>query len=128
MDSATDVRFFLSSGRKEGTVAATVKSKIRTQRKRKPKQLATVNECCTGCGGSPVCQDRCPVENCLTLVPDEENAPEFGRMTVAPLLCIGCKSCISKGPDGTHLEGCPWDAIDMIALPDFEAEHGELPY
>ncbi len=109
-------------------MAAIEKPKIRTKRKRKPKQLAVVNECCTGCGGSPVCQDRCPVENCLTLAPDEEYAPAFRRMTANPLLCIGCKSCVSKGPGGTYLEGCPWGAIDMAPLTDFEAQHGELPY
>ena len=102
--------------------------KIQARRKRKPKQLAVINECCTGCAGSPVCQDRCPVENCMTLVPDEEYAPEFGRIVVDSLLCIGCKLCTSSGPDGIYLEGCPWGAIDMVDIRDFEAEHGELPY
>jgi len=109
-------------------VPATEKPKIKTRRKRKPKWLAGINECCTGCAGSPVCQDLCPVENCMVLVPDDQNASAFGRIIVDPLLCIGCKLCTSRGPDGTYLEGCPWDAIDMIDLADYEAEHGELPY
>lgn len=109
-------------------MAATTKPKLQTKRKRKPKLLAAINDCCTGCAGSPVCEDRCPVEDCMILVPDEPNAPDFGRIVVDPLLCIGCKACISRGPDGTYLDGCPWDAIDMVDIKDFEAEHGELPY
>jgi hypothetical protein len=27
-----------------------------------------------------------------------------------------------------YLDGCPWDAIDMVKTPDFEADFGELPY
>ncbi len=109
-------------------MASTTKPKIRTRRKRKPKWLAMVNECCTGCAGSPVCEDLCPVENCLVLARDEQYAPDFGRMTADPLLCIGCKACNSRGPDGTFLEGCPWGAIDMVDRKAFETEHGELPY
>ena len=108
-------------------MTSTVKPKTQSRRKRKPKWLAVINECCTGCAGSPVCQDLCPVENCMVLVSDEE-APAFGHITVNPLLCIGCRKCTSKGPDGTYLEGCPWNAIDMVAIEEFEAEHGMLPY
>jgi ferredoxin len=50
------------------------------------------------------------------------------RIEVDPLLCIGCKKCITKGPMDTLLEGCPWDAIDMVSLQEFESEHGELAY
>jgi ferredoxin len=60
-------------------------------------------------------------------VPDHEHPP-FGHITVDPLLCIGCKLCTSKGPDGAFLEGCPWDAIEMVPLAEFEAQHGTLPY
>ncbi len=109
-------------------MAQIVKPTIQTRRKRKPKRIVVVSECCTGCAGSPVCQDLCPVENCLVLVRDEQHAPDFGRMTANPLLCIGCKSCTSRGPDGMHLEGCPWDAIDIVDLKAFEAVHGEPSY
>ena len=95
-------------------------------RKKKPKILAIINECCTGCAGSPACVDYCPVEDCMYWVPDEDHPP-FGRIEVDPLLCIGCKLCTSKGPEGTFLEGCPWDAIDMVALEEWEAVHGRLP-
>lgn len=104
------------------------KPKIQTRRKRKPRQLAVINECCTGCAGSPVCQDLCPVEDCMILAADDEDAPTFGRIVVAPLLCIGCKKCTTKGPDGICLDGCPWNSIDMVHIKDFEAEHGELAY
>ena len=97
------------------------------RRKRKPKIMAWINEDCTGCAGSPVCVSYCPVEDCMVLVFDEENDP-FGRIVVEELLCIGCKKCITKGPDGTQLDGCPWDAIEMIPLETWEAEHGEMPY
>jgi len=98
-----------------------------TKRKRKPNILAVINDFCTGCAGSPACVDYCPVADCMFWVPDEEHPP-FGRIEVDPLLCIGCKLCTSKGPDGTFLEGCPWDAIDLVPLAEFEAKHGPLPY
>jgi len=97
------------------------------KRKRKPHILAVINECCTGCAGSPACVDYCPVEDCMFWASDADHPP-LGRIIVDPLLCIGCKLCTSKGPDGTFLEGCPWDAIDLIPLAEFEAEQGALPY
>ena len=33
-----------------------------TKRKRKPHIMAVINECCTGCAGSPACVEYCPVE------------------------------------------------------------------
>jgi ferredoxin len=47
---------------------------------------------------------------------------------VDALLCIGCKKCTSKGPLDTFLEGCPWDAIDMVPLAEYEETFGALPY
>ncbi len=58
-------------------MATTVKPNIQTRRKRKPKWMAVINECCAG---SPVCEDLCPVDNCMVLVQDEESAPDFGRI------------------------------------------------
>ena len=96
-------------------------------RKKVPKILAVINECCTGCAGSPACVDYCPVEDCMYWVPDKDHPP-FGIIWVDPLLCIGCKLCTSKGPDGAFLEGCPWDAIDMVPTEEWEAVHGKLPF
>ncbi len=97
------------------------------KRKKVPKILAIINECCTGCAGSPACVDYCPIEDCMYWVPDPAHQP-FGVIRVDPLLCIGCKLCTSKGPEGTFLEGCPWDAIDMVSTDEWEAVHGKLPY
>ena len=94
-----------------------------TARKKKPKELAVITECCTGCAGSPACVPYCPVADCMYWVPDEDHPP-FGRIEVDPYLCIGCQKCISKGPDGAFLDGCPWDAIEMIPTDDWEAMHG----
>ena len=79
---------------------------------------------CLTCGA---CVTECPVDDCMLEVQNPD-APQFIRIEVDPLLCIGCKKCISKGPLDTFLEGCPWDAIDMVSLQEFESEHGELAY
>ena len=86
---------------------------IATPRKKRPKELAVITECCTGCAGSPACVPYCPVADCMYWVPDEDHPP-FGHIEVDPQLCIGCKKCTSKGPDGAFLDGCPWDAIEMV--------------
>ncbi|MFQ5482698.1 MAG: 4Fe-4S ferredoxin [Nitrospinaceae bacterium] len=108
-------------------MAVAERAKRSQQRKRKPKILAVINDACTGCAGSPICITECPVDNCMYEVQNPE-APHFNRVEVDPLLCIGCKKCITKGPMDTFLEGCPWDAIDMVSLEQFETEFGELPY
>ena len=97
------------------------------KRKRKPHIIAVINEMCTGCSGSPACVDYCPVADCMYWGPDDEHPP-FGHIRVDPLLCIGCKLCTNKGPDGAFLEGCPWDAIDRVPLAEFESQYGPLPY
>ncbi len=97
------------------------------KRKRKPHILAVIIESCTGCAGSPACVDYCPVAECMYWVPDTDHPP-FGRIEVDPYLCIGCKLCVSKGPDGAFLEGCPWDAIDMVPLAEWEAKFGTMAY
>jgi ferredoxin len=100
---------------------------IDTPRKKKPKELAVITECCTGCAGSPACVPYCPVSDCMFWVPDAENPP-FGRIQVDPQLCIGCKKCTSKGPDGAFLDGCPWDAIEMVEIGRVEAVYGAMSY
>ncbi len=96
---------------------------IQTPRKKKPKEIAIITENCTGCAGSPVCVSYCPVADCMYWVPDEDHPP-FGRIVVDPVLCIGCKKCTSKGPDGTFLDGCPWDAIEMVDTKEWETARG----
>jgi ferredoxin len=97
------------------------------RRKKKPKVLAYITESCTGCAGSPVCQAYCPVDECMVLT-QNPGAPTFGVIEVDPFKCIGCRKCVTKGPQGTLLDGCPWDAIVMVDLEDYEATHGALPY
>src|SRR5437879_8076232 len=53
---------------------------IATPRKKKPKELAVITECCTGCAGSPACVEYCPGEHCMFCVPVEDTPP-IGRMT-----------------------------------------------
>jgi ferredoxin len=96
---------------------------ITTPRKKRPKELAIITECCTGCAGSPACVPYCPVADCMYWIPDPDHPP-FGRIDVDPFLCIGCKKCVSKGPDGAFLDGCPWDAIEMIPIEDVETQIG----
>ncbi len=91
-----------------------------TQRKKRPKEIAVITELCTGCAGSPACVPYCPVAECMYWVADEDHPP-FGHIEVDPALCIGCKKCTSKGPDGAFLDGCPWDAIEMIPIEMAEA-------
>ncbi len=98
---------------------------LTTPRKKKPKELAVITECCTGCAGSPACVEYCPVEDCMFWVDDEDSVP-FGRIAIDPILCIGCKKCLSKGPDGCFLDGCPWDAIVMVDTLEVEKEVGPM--
>lgn len=101
--------------------------KFAGRRAKKPRLLAVVNEQCTACAGSPVCQIYCPVDECMILVPTSDGFP-YGRIWVDPLKCVGCKKCIGQGPEGILLDGCPWDAIEMVPTPQWETLHGELPY
>ena len=97
-----------------------------TPRKKVPKILAIINDQCTGCSGSPACVEYCPVGDCMYWVPDPDGGT-MGTIEIDPMLCIGCKLCTSKGPDGSFLEGCPWDAIDMVQTAEWEAVHGKMP-
>jgi ferredoxin len=97
------------------------------KRAKKPKLLAIITDACTGCAGAPVCQIYCPVVDCMLLMPAEDALPA-GRVWVDPLKCVGCRKCVSRGPDEAFLDGCPWDAIVMVPTAEWEAEHGELAY
>src|SRR6266581_997236 len=70
---------------------------IDTPRKKKPKDLAVITECCTGCAGSPACVEYCPVEDCMFWVPDEDHPP-FGRIQVDPFCVLAAKSASAKAP------------------------------
>ena len=59
---------------------------IATPRKKRPKEIAVITECCTGCAGSPACVPYCPVADCMYWVPDEDHQP-FGHIEVDAMLC-----------------------------------------
>src|SRR5579862_3616946 len=48
---------------------------LATPRKKKPKELAVITECCTGCAGSPACVEYCPVEDCMFWVREGDQPP-----------------------------------------------------
>lgn len=77
-------------------------------------RVAFVTEGCTGCGGAPVCRVYCP-EGALQLVEDTNHFP-FKKMQVDPALCSGCGSCVARGPKGSRIFGCPWDAIRLMRV------------
>ena len=105
----------------------TTQKATKKKRKKMPRMLAYITPDCTGCAGAPVCQSYCPVDECMILV-QNPGAPIFGVIEVDPFTCIGCQKCVTKGPEGTFLEGCPWDAIVMVPIAEYESNYGELPY
>ena len=36
--------------------------------------------------------------------------------------------CVAEGPEGSFLDGCPWNAIAVVVTSAWEREHGVLPY
>ena len=122
-----EVRLASDASSAERAARKSAAGKFLGRRTKKPKLLALITDACTGCAGAPVCQIYCPVDDCMILVPADDAQP-YGRIWVDPLKCVGCKKCVSRGPEASLLEGCPWDAILMVPTPDWEAEYGELAY
>ncbi len=85
-----------------------------------PTRIAFVTDKCTGCGGAPVCRVYCPC-GALRLVDDHGHHP-FKRVEVDAALCTGCGSCVARGPNGSRVFGCPWDAIRLTALEEAVGE------
>jgi ferredoxin len=119
---STSHTYFVSA--ENSAKEAPISEGLKTPRKKKPKELAVISEVCTGCAGSPACVEYCPVAECMYWVQDEDHPP-FGHIQVDPALCIGCKKCLAKGPEGSFIDGCPWDAIEMIAIEEVEAMVGQ---
>ena len=59
--------------------------------------LAVMDENCSSCAGSPLCEAHCPVDGCINLLYEE--LPQGGlkpyRVFVDNDKCIGCQMCYS---------------------------------
>ncbi|MFQ5682542.1 MAG: hypothetical protein ACE5HC_04640 [Candidatus Binatia bacterium] len=78
---------------------------VDTTKKRKGTALlAVMNENCTSCAGSPLCELHCPVEHCINLLYEE--VPQGGlkpyRVWVDNEKCIGCQMCYSDDLTKIH--------------------------
>jgi ferredoxin len=66
--------------------------------------LAVMDENCSSCAGSPVCELHCPVENCINLLYEETPAGGLKpyRVWVDNDKCIGCQMCYSDDLTKVH--------------------------
>lgn len=66
--------------------------------------LAVMDENCTSCAGSPVCELHCPIENCINLLYEETPAGGLKpyRVWVDNDKCIGCQMCFSDDLTKLH--------------------------
>jgi len=66
--------------------------------------LAVMDENCTSCAGSPICEVHCPVDDCINLLYEE--LPQGGlkpyRVWVDNDKCIGCQMCYSDDYTKVH--------------------------
>ena len=76
-----------------------------TAKKRKGTALlAVMDENCSSCAGSPICELHCPVDGCINLLYEE--TPQGGlkpyRVWVDNEKCIGCQMCYSDDLTKIH--------------------------
>jgi ferredoxin len=68
-----------------------------TKKRKGTALLAVMDENCSSCAGSPLCESHCPVEGCINLLYEE--LPQGGlkpyRVFVDNEKCIGCQMCYS---------------------------------
>lgn len=68
-----------------------------TKKRKGTALLAVMDENCSSCAGSPLCESHCPVEGCINLLYEE--MPQGGlkpyRVFVDNDKCIGCQMCYS---------------------------------
>ena len=97
---------------------------IDTPRKKRPKELAVITECCTGCAGSPACVPYCPVADCMYWVAGR--GPPAVRPTSrwTPNSVLAARSAPARDPTAAFLDGCPWDAIEMVPIEEVEVQLG----
>lgn len=69
-----------------------------TKKRKGTALLAVMDENCSSCAGSPLCESHCPVEGCINLLYEE--LPQGGlkpyRVFVDNDKCIGCQMCYSE--------------------------------
>ena len=75
-----------------------------TKKRKGTALLAVMNENCTSCAGSPLCEAHCPVDGCINLLYEE--LPQGGlkpyRVFVDNDKCIGCQMCYSDDLTKIH--------------------------
>lgn len=75
-----------------------------TKKRKGTALLAVMNENCSSCAGSPLCEVHCPVEDCINLLYEE--LPQGGlkpyRVWVDNDKCIGCQMCYSDDLTKIH--------------------------
>src|SRR5713101_6753198 len=86
----------------EVKTAQPVKTTTAPAKKKKPKELAVVNQ--EGCTGCEVCLEFCPVD-CIYVIAGPEHDPHKKLVEIDLDVCIGCKLCVKY---------CPWETISMI--------------
>ena len=66
--------------------------------------LAVIDENCSSCAGSPLCELHCPIENCINLLYEETPARGLKpyRVWVDNNKCIGCQMCYSDDLTKVH--------------------------
>jgi len=75
-----------------------------TKKRKGTALLAVMDENCSSCAGSPLCESHCPVEGCINLLYEE--LPQRGlkpyRVWVDNDKCIGCQMCYSDDLTKVH--------------------------
>jgi ferredoxin len=75
-----------------------------TKKRKGTALLAVMDENCSSCAGSPLCESHCPVEGCINLLYEE--MPQGGlkpyRVWVDNDKCIGCQMCYSDDLTKVH--------------------------
>ena len=75
-----------------------------TKKRKGTALLAVMDENCSSCAGSPLCELHCPVEDCINLLYEE--VPQGGlkpyRVWVDNDTCIGCQMCYSDDLTKVH--------------------------
>ena len=75
-----------------------------TKKRKGTALLAVMDENCSSCAGSPLCELHCPVDGCINLLYEE--LPQGGlkpyRVWVDNDKCIGCQMCYSDDLTKVH--------------------------